>query len=139
MGTPGQNLAKDPKGRAFMTSAIERVNRCMSSTAMHLGIEPLLHHSKRTAPVQLQLIPLESIMDMINDNPIFASLEYEYPDEDGLLEGMISTEGGAQKEVAYELVLGLNHVSRRWATPNHHLRDFSLHCTEGQKGQVVCL
>ena len=36
------------------------------------------------------------------------------------MEGMISTEGGARKDVAYyELNLGLNHVSRRWATPTN--------------------
>jgi splicing factor 3B subunit 3 len=75
---------------------------------------PLEAHRSRT-------IVIDTVgVDNGYDNPIFASLEYEYPDEEDLLEGMISTEGGAQKEVAYyELDLGLNHVSRRWATPTH--------------------
>jgi len=75
---------------------------------------PLEAHRSRT-------IVIDTVgVDNGYDNPIFASLEYQYPDEDDLLEGMDTTEEGVQKEVAYyELDLGLNHVSRRWATVAH--------------------
>ena len=75
---------------------------------------PLEAHRSRT-------IVLDTIgVDNGYDNPIFASLEYQYPDEEDLLDGMSSTDAGVQKEVAYyELDLGLNHVSRRWATSAH--------------------
>lgn len=75
---------------------------------------PLEAHRSRT-------IVLDTIgVDNGYDNPIFASLEYQYPDEEDLLDGMSSTDAGVQKEIAYyELDLGLNHVSRRWATSVH--------------------
>jgi len=51
------------------------------------------------------------------DNPIFATLELQYPDtEDTVHESAEEVE----KQLAYyELDLGLNHVSRRWATVAH--------------------
>lgn len=52
------------------------------------------------------------------DNPIFAALELQYSElEDGERKG---GEGDAEKQLAYyELDLGLNHVSRRWAASAH--------------------
>ena len=75
---------------------------------------PLEAHRSRT-------IVLDTVgVDNGYDNPIFASLEYQYPDEEDLLDGMSSIEDGVQKEIAYyELDLGLNHVSRRWAASTH--------------------
>ena len=98
-----------------MISAIEKrklvyvLNR--DASGRPIIASPLEAHRSRT-------IVLDTVgVDNGYDNPIFASLEYQYPDEEDLLDGMSPTEAGAQKEVAYyELDLGLNHVSRRWAT-----------------------
>ena len=75
---------------------------------------PLEAHRSRT-------IVLDTVgVDNGYDNPIFASLEFQYPDEEDLLDGMVSPESAPVKEIAYyELDLGLNHVSRRWAKPTH--------------------
>mmetsp|Transcript_22189 Transcript_22189/g.33209 ORF Transcript_22189/g.33209 Transcript_22189/m.33209 type:complete len:1312 (+) Transcript_22189:182-4117(+) len=122
-GTPGQYLAKDPRGRAFMISAIEKrklvyvLNRDVSGAPTIAS--PLEAHRSRT-------IVLDTVgIDNGFDNPIFASLEYQYPDDEDLLAAMAAGNGtdvlkGIQKEIAYyELDLGLNHVSRRWATEAH--------------------
>lgn len=117
-GTPGQYLAKDPKGRAFMISSIEKrklvyvLNR--DATGRPTIASPLDAHRSRT-------IVLDTVgVDNGYDNPIFASLEFQYPDEEDLLDGMVSPESTPVKEIAYyELDLGLNHVSRRWAKQTH--------------------
>lgn len=101
-----------------MISAIEKrklvyvLNR--DSNANPTIASPLEAHRSRT-------IVLDTVgVDNGYDNPIFASLEYQYPDEEDLLDGMSSIEDGVQKEIAYyELDLGLNHVSRRWAASTH--------------------
>lgn len=118
-GVPGQYLAKDPRGRAFMISAIEKrklvyvLNRDASGRPTIAS--PLEAHRSRT-------IVIDTVgVDNGYDNPIFASLEYQYPDEDDFIDGMVvPAQHGPQKEVAYyELDLGLNHVSRRWAKDVH--------------------
>lgn len=120
-GTPGQYLAKDPRGRAFMISAIEKrklvyvLNR--DSSGKPTIASPLEAHRSRT-------IVIDTVgVDNGYDNPIFASLEYQYPDEDDFfMDGMAAPaqHGTHLKEVAYyELDLGLNHVSRRWAKAVH--------------------
>jgi len=124
-GTPGQYLAKDPRGRAFMISAIEKrklvyvLNRDADGDPTIAS--PLEAHRSRT-------IVLDTVgIDNGYDNPIFASLEYQYPDDEDTVaaaadKNMTAEEvlTGIQKEVAYyELDLGLNHVSRRWASPAH--------------------
>lgn len=61
------------------------------------------------------------------DNPIFACLEVQYPDtEEAALNDDLETEDAkdrlatVEKYLAYyELDLGLNHVTRRWATTTH--------------------
>jgi splicing factor 3B subunit 3 len=124
--TPGNYVAGDPKGRAVMISAIEKrklvyvLNR--DATGKPTIASPLEAHRTRT-------ITFASVgLDNGYDNPIFASLELQYPEE--------ATEGGGsgsnasmknqkslekvEKQLAYyELDLGLNHVSRRWATATH--------------------
>lgn len=117
-GTPGQYLASDPKGRAIMISAVEKrklvyvLNR--DSTGHPTIASPLEAHRSRT-------IVLDTVgIDNGYDNPIFASLEFQYPDTEDLLNGDVDHEPYPQKQVAYyELDLGLNHVSRRWATCTH--------------------
>jgi len=120
-GTPGQYLAADPKGRAVMISAIEKrklvyvLNR--DSAGRPTIASPLEAHRSRT-------IVLDTVgVDNGYDNPIFASLEYQYlEDDDGVSSDGDLTERQQfpEKQLAYyELDLGLNHVSRRWATAVH--------------------
>lgn len=74
---------------------------------------PLEAHRSRT-------IVIDTVgIDNGYDNPVFACLEYQYPDDDDTIASGAELPG-FQKEVAYyELDLGLNHVSRKWATPTH--------------------
>ena len=51
------------------------------------------------------------------DNPIFATLEVQYPDTEE--PGAEPLEEVEKQLAYYELDLGLNHVSRRWATTTH--------------------
>jgi splicing factor 3B subunit 3 len=113
--TPGQYLAADPKGRAVMVSAVEKrklvyvLNR--DATGKPTIASPLEAHRTRT-------ITFDTVaLDNGYDNPIFATLELQYPDtEDSSPEPLDELE----KQLAYyELDLGLNHVSRRWATTTH--------------------
>jgi splicing factor 3B subunit 3 len=114
-GTPGQYLAADPKGRAVMISALEKrklvyvFNR--DATGKPTIASPLEAHRTRT-------LTFDTVgLDNGYDNPIFATLELQYPDtEDPVGECVDDVE----KQLAYyELDLGLNHVSRRWATTAH--------------------
>ena len=114
-GTPGQYLAADPKGRAVMISALEKrklvyvFNR--DATGKPTIASPLEAHRTRT-------LTFDSVgLDNGYDNPIFATIELQYPDtEDAVGESVDEIE----KQLAYyELDLGLNHVSRRWATSTH--------------------
>jgi len=132
--TPGQYLSTDPKGRAVMIASIEKrklvyVVHRDSSGKITLA-SPLEAHRPRTV-----------VFDMVGvdngyDNPIFACLEVQYDEYDDLLieekklkeEGVVTKEDvtigqhndGFTKQLAYyELDLGLNHVSRRWATTSH--------------------
>jgi splicing factor 3B subunit 3 len=104
---PGQYVASDPKGRAVMVAAIEKrklvyvLNRDADGSPTIAS--PLEAHRSRT-------ITFAAVgVDNGYDNPIFACLEIQYPQEN---QEDMSTE----KQLAYyELDLGLNHVSRRWA------------------------
>mmetsp|Transcript_11924 Transcript_11924/g.15921 ORF Transcript_11924/g.15921 Transcript_11924/m.15921 type:complete len:358 (-) Transcript_11924:1399-2472(-) len=111
-----------------MISAIEKrklvyvLNRDSSGTPTIAS--PLEAHRSRT-------ITFDTVgLDNGYDNPIFASLEFQYLDYDSLVLGG-NVVGGKkedeedgmpqmEKQLAYyELDLGLNHVSRRWATTTH--------------------
>lgn len=80
---------------------------------------PLEAHRSRT-------IVIETVgIDNGYDNPIFASLEFQYPDDEDTIALTKANDGvmgvnDIQKEIAYyELDLALNHVSRKWAAPTH--------------------
>lgn len=153
-GTPGQYLAADPKGRALLVAAVEKrkliyvLNR--DSTNQSVLASPLEAHRPRTITWAVVGV------DNGYENPIFASLETQYPeyippsspldvlettldeedvedttnDDDRNTEDASAAEGGGQwarmiremkqvpdKQVSYyELDLGLNHVTRKWAT-----------------------
>ena len=64
------------------------------------------------------------------DNPIFATLEVQYPDFEDIEEELV-----VEKQLAYyELDLGLNHVSRRWATTTHRTACCLVACPGGADG-----
>lgn len=120
--TPGQYVAADPKGRAVLISAVEKrklvyvLNR--DANRVSTLASPLEAHKSRC-------ITYATIgLDNGYDNPTFACLEQQYPEHDDNMDehGVATTTAGAasaafSKQVAYyELDLGLNHVSRKWAT-----------------------
>jgi splicing factor 3B subunit 3 len=112
--TPGQYLAADPKGRAVMVAAVEKrklvyvLNRDASGVSTLAS--PLEANKSRCITYAVAGV------DNGYDNPIFACLE-RYYDEDGTDSPSPAGGGGTHKQLAYyELDLGLNHVSRKWAT-----------------------
>ena len=113
--TPGNYVAADPKGRAVLVASIEKrklvyvLNR--DATGKPTIASPLEAHRTRT-------ITFDAVgIDNGYDNPIFACLELQYPDPED--DHTSSTEAAEKQLAYYELDLGLNHVSRRWATPSH--------------------
>ncbi|KAL3806325.1 hypothetical protein ACHAXA_001065, partial [Cyclostephanos tholiformis] len=143
--TPGQYLGVDPRGRACMMASIEKRKLVYVVHRDGRGnitlASPLEAHRPRT--LVFDVVGLDNGYD----NPIFGCLEAQYEEyEDvlgdvasGLGEGggggtgtssapptpSIATKIGSHgdgyvKQLAYyELDLGLNHVSRRWATTVH--------------------
>ncbi|KAL7548666.1 hypothetical protein ACHAWF_011936 [Thalassiosira exigua] len=141
--TPGQYLAADPRGRACMIASVEKrklVYVVHRDAAGKLSLaSPLEAHRPRTVVFDLAGV------DNGYDNPIFAALEVQYEEHEDLVaaerkrkeergEGGSGGHGdgdhesvpagrpgdGFVKQLAYyELDLGLNHVSRRWARTVH--------------------
>jgi splicing factor 3B subunit 3 len=114
--TPGQYIAADPAGRAVMVSAVEKrklvyvLNR--DATGTPTMASPLEAHRNRT-------IALDTVgIDNGHGNPMFAVLELQYPDYSEVDD--VKEVPPVTKQLAYyELDLGLNHVSRRWAATTH--------------------
>jgi splicing factor 3B subunit 3 len=111
-----------------MISAIEKrklvyvLNR--DATGKSTMASPLEAHRARTLTFATVGI------DNGYDNPIFATLEVQYPEFDDM-EG----ETVVDKQLAYyELDLGLNHVSRRWATTVHRTACCLVACPGGADG-----
>eukprot|EP00980_Cylindrotheca_fusiformis_P005536 scaffold1172_cov115-Cylindrotheca_fusiformis.AAC.11 len=108
--TPGQYLCADPKGRAVMVSAVEKrklvyvLNHATGTTTI---ASPLEAHRSRS------ITYATCGVDNGYENPIFACLELQYPEEDA------DTPNQNKQLAYYELDLGLNHVSRKWATNVH--------------------
>jgi splicing factor 3B subunit 3 len=125
--TPGQYLAREPHGRAFMVAALEKqklvyvLNRAVAS-----GSSSAVSLSSNTNPLALTISsPLEAhksrvlLFDVIGldngfDNPIFACLELDYGDSDMDMSGE-STELAQKTLTYYELDLGINHVVKKWS------------------------
>jgi splicing factor 3B subunit 3 len=128
--SPGQYLAREPHGRAFMVAALEKqklvyvLNRAVSSSS---GSSAAANSSlSSTSPLGLTISsPLEAhksrvlLFDVIGldngfDNPIFACLELDYTDSDVDVSGESIEK--AQKTLSYyELDLGINHVVKKWS------------------------
>mmetsp|Transcript_24482 Transcript_24482/g.67789 ORF Transcript_24482/g.67789 Transcript_24482/m.67789 type:complete len:1316 (-) Transcript_24482:141-4088(-) len=118
---PGQYVASDPKGRAIMIGAVEKrklvyvLNR--DAAGKPTIASPL--EANRGRAITLAMVGIDNGFD----NPIFASLEMQY---DGDNQDIIVADANEadskgtqlpETQLAYyELDLGLNHVSRRWAT-----------------------
>jgi splicing factor 3B subunit 3 len=123
--TPGQYLACDPKGRAICVSAIEKrklvyvLNHnqegggsASKSNKIALA-SPLEAHRTRT-------LCLATVgVDNGYDNPMFACIEIQYSELDDGSEdngdGNSNNNNNNKQLAYYELDLGLNHVSRKWA------------------------
>jgi splicing factor 3B subunit 3 len=121
--TPGQYIVADPKGRAVMIGALEKqklvyvLNHASGKTTI---VSPLEAHCSRSITFAMTGV------DNSYDNPVFACLELQYPEEDDDLytkthhQNSNNVTTATQKQLANnELDLGLNHVSRKWATNVH--------------------
>lgn len=132
---PGQYLAVDPKGRAVMIGAIEKqkfvyiLNR---DSAARLTISsPLEAHKSYT------LVYATVGMDVGFENPLFATIELSYEEVD-----RDPHADPPQKMLTlYEMDLGLNHVTRKFADAVDH----SAHAliavpggVDGPSGVLVC-
>jgi splicing factor 3B subunit 3 len=118
--TPGAYVAADPAGRAVLVSSIEKrqlvfvLNR--DSNGKPIIASPLEAHRNHTIFYDVFAI------DNGHANPIFATIERQYPDTQEL-ETSTNTNDAKEtitslhkKQLAYyELDLGLNHVTRRFA------------------------
>lgn len=132
---PGQYLAVDPKGRSVMIAAIEKqkfvyiLNR---DSAARLTISsPLEAHKSYT------LVYATCGMDVGFENPLFATIELSYEEVD-----RDPNADPPQKMLTlYEMDLGLNHVTRKFADAVDH----SAHAliavpggVDGPSGVLVC-
>ena len=109
---PGQYLASDPKGRAFMIGAVEKqkfvyiLNRDQNSKLTISS--PLDAHKSHTLIFDLCGV------DVGYENPLFACLEVDYGDIDE--EDSAVNTGVIEKLLTfYELDLGTNYVVRKSA------------------------
>lgn len=135
---PGQFLATDPKGRAFMIGAIEKqklvyiLNR---DTQARLTISsPLEAHKSNTICFNLVGI------DVGFENPMFACLEVDYEELDQDHTGEAFTKA-KQYLTFYELDLGLNHVVRKYSEPLSNMANMLIPVpggSEGPSGVLVC-
>lgn len=135
---PGQYLATDPKGRAFMVGAVEKqklvyiLNR--DSQARLTISSPLEAHKSNTICFGLTGI------DVGFENPLFASLEVDYEEVDQDHTGQVAKET-KQSITFYELDLGLNHVVRKYSDQLDHYANMMIAVpggSEGPSGVLIC-
>ncbi|CAF0837902.1 unnamed protein product [Brachionus calyciflorus] len=135
---PGQYLATDPKGRAFMIGAVEKqklvfiLNR---DTQARLTISsPLEAHKSNTVCFSIVGV------DVGFENPMFACLEVDYEESDQDHTGKAYSET-KQSLTFYELDLGLNHVVRKFSEPLEQFANMLIAVpggSEGPSGVLVC-
>ena len=135
---PGQYLAADPRGRAFMIAAVEKqklvyiLNR---DSAARLTISSPLEAHKSHA-ILFDVVGV----DVGFENPLFACLELDYEDADNDPSGEAAANAPKQL-VYYELDLGLNHVVRKWSEPVDKRSNMLIPVPGGQDGTggvLVC-
>ncbi|KAF2070066.1 hypothetical protein CYY_008612 [Polysphondylium violaceum] len=134
---PGQYLAVDPKGRAFMIGAIEKqklvyiLNR--DSTAKLTISSPLEAHKAHTIVFSMCGV------DVGFENPIFATISVDYSD-DGDLDD-VQEQHKKKMLTFYELDLGLNNVVRKWSDEVDYSANIVMTVpggTEGPGGVLIC-
>ena len=122
---PGEYLAMDPSGRACMIGAIEK------QKFVYVLNRDLHHKLTISSPLEAHksgtLVYALTALDVGFENPLFASLEQDISQPDRPVQYTI-----------YEMDLGVNHVSRKFAEPvpdsSHMLIPFQggcLICTSG--------
>jgi splicing factor 3B subunit 3 len=126
---PGEYIAMDPKGRAFLISAIERqkfvyiLNR---DTSQKLRISsPLDAHKNHT------IVFSTCGLDVGYENPLFACIESVYDHANP-----------SKTLTIYEMDLGVNHVTRKYAEPvpeSAHLLIPVPGGSDGPGGCLICL
>jgi splicing factor 3B subunit 3 len=135
---PGQYLATDPKGRAFMVGAVEKqklvyiLNR--DSQARLTISSPLEAHKSNTICFNLVGV------DVGFENPMFACLEVDYEEADQDHTGQAAKQT-QQSLTFYELDLGLNHVVRKYSEHLDHYANMLIAVpggNEGPSGVLVC-
>ncbi|VDP84976.1 unnamed protein product [Echinostoma caproni] len=135
---PGQYLAVNPKGRAFMIGAVEKqklvyiMNR--DSQARLTISSPLEAHKSNTLVYHMVGV------DVGFDNPLFACIEMDYEDADQDPTGE-AARGANQLLTYYELDLGLNHVVRKYSEPLEEHANFLIAVpggNEGPSGILIC-
>jgi len=134
---PGQYLAVDPKGRAFMIGAIEKqklvyiLNR--DSAAKLTISSPLEAHKAHTIVFSMCGV------DVGFENPIFATISVDYSDDTDLDD--IQEENKKKMLTFYELDLGLNNVVRKWSDEVDYSSNIVMTVpggTEGPGGVLIC-
>ncbi|CAL8090375.1 unnamed protein product [Calicophoron daubneyi] len=135
---PGQYLAINPKGRAFMIGAVEKqklvyiMNR--DSQARLTISSPLEAHKSNTLVYHMVGV------DVGFDNPLFACIEMDYEDADQDPTGE-TAHSANQLLTYYELDLGLNHVVRKYSEPLEEHANFLIAVpggNEGPSGILIC-
>ena len=136
---PGQYLATDPKGRAFMIGAVEKqklvfiLNR--DAQARLTISSPLEAHKSNTICFHLVGV------DVGFENPMFASLEVDYEEADQDHTGQVARET-KQSLTFYELDLGLNHVVRKYSEQLDQFANMLIAVpggSEGPSGVLICM
>lgn len=135
---PGQYLAVDPKGRAFMVAAVEKqkfvyiLNR--DSQAKLTISSPLEAHKSHTLIFDICGI------DVGYENPLFACIETDYGELDA--KDSATCTGIVKKSLTYyEMDLGLNHVVRKNMEEIHITAHLLLPIPgnpDGPGGLVIC-
>ena len=109
--TPGQYMASDPKGRAVMISAIEK-NKLVYVLNRDTEGNPTIASPLEANRVRTLIFATVGL-DNGFENPIFATIETQYPEIEDM---STETPCAVDKHLTYyELDLGLNTMTRRWS------------------------
>ncbi|KAA0162778.1 hypothetical protein FNF28_04535 [Cafeteria roenbergensis] len=129
--TPGQFLAVDPRGRAAMLAATEKQKFAWLLSRDTAGGVTVSSPLEAHRPLTLCLASCG--LDVGFESPTFACLERGYEAADADPTGEEAAAAGTVL-AAYELDLGLNHVSRRWAEETDRMANAVLPVPGGSSG-----